>query len=386
MAGHFARNTNRLAYGRVQDLCHLYMGNLKAGVFKPQGAGFVWLLSTVADALYTSGKTMTKKMANLQSIWGEVEAEHRKLWPGQPVPPQALVGTDDQKPVVPTSVVFSLLVWAMCAPKRSPKYRYDAANLLEGLIKRACDSKVELRFPVFDSDGILIEMRKQEMDENYIVNCWTESMSNALANRWDFDFLNDDIPYPRSSRSATLLHDFIFWALQPVPLSERDGVFRAQMACLSSTARTMLTHIAAFYETHILPHVLQRDARMQPHSSDSEHDFFSGRRELRKKRKRGLDFETNELASRAAKLLYSGKDFDCNVVMFSIFRFVLRNLTNLRTPTKLLSPNIKVNKGYDSYLSLIKGLVLWVPYIPINNKMLTFPQPGKVGICCHQTN
>ena len=55
------------------------------------------------------------------------------------------------------------------------------------------------------------------MGPDGVMNCWTDSVSEALALRWDQDVLHDEKEFPGSSRRKTKLHLKFFRQLLSVP-------------------------------------------------------------------------------------------------------------------------------------------------------------------------
>ena len=304
--------SQKLHVGRVKNQCFLGFPDLgKIRVYQSMrfDTGYFWEVHDLCDLLYEHKKVQVK-VQHLDDVWSSIDETHRSLWPGVPVPAPGLIGIKRQTTVVTTSVFFSFVVWAVSGVKRNPPQRERAAKILRELLKRACNDKIQLTFPVFTADGTLLETRTQTMDDTLIVNPWSNTMSQSVAMQWDMDFHNDACCYPTTSRTSTSLVDFVIWALFPEGGRTRDHYMSDHKALLRTTALTMVTYVAVHYEKHILRYIFERDSRFgrgSNSSSDSD-EFQDIHKQYHKKRKRARAEETNDLAARAAKLLYTGKD------------------------------------------------------------------------------
>ena len=159
---------------------------------------------------------------------------------------------------ISTSVVMATLVWGWCTPKRSPDSKQLCGNLLQALISMTTSQGEGLfvRFPALEADGSVVQ-REQVVGNDGVIACWTDSMSDAISAVWDSSVLNDEQPFPKSSRTRTQLHDFVLWSLEPTPINSKDHKLKHARRLLSSSAYTLLTNVASDLEARVLPMLLE---------------------------------------------------------------------------------------------------------------------------------
>ena len=250
-------------------------------------------------------------MANFREVWEDIQDTHRQIWPGQPVPSKKT--KDRENLVVPTSVVFAILVWAVSAPRRSPSSRERASTMFASLMRRCVEYGVTITFPVFDDSGAFESLRHADLDpDHFTVNFWTDSLSKVAALTWDMELQNPKLSVPTTPRDAASLSDLVLWALKPVPINCKNETLKKCKKTLTVTALTALTHLVLHLETVVLPEIFKLDARLKPHDSDSddEYNVNAKKRKLKtmtRKKRHTSTIEVNEVAARAAKLLYTGK-------------------------------------------------------------------------------
>ena len=277
-------------------------------------AQYFWGLSSLRRCLFNT-KEHAKSSSKLQAVWPGIEAVHRQLWPGQSVPTRRAYQTNlDEAFVwaVPTSLLFSTVVWAVTAPKRSPGSKAVAGRLLRSLIALACtqDGGCQIVCPIYDEYGRCTSLESQTVDSTMVINCWSPGMSAAMSLMWDRDFMNPDRTVPSSSRARTDIADFVLWCLED-PGRGHNRLNLDQRRILKDGAMILVTQIALQFETVVCPKTFQHHSRLlnEPHGSSSEEEQAANpRRGLRGKRTRLTSSVANMVAAKAATLLFSGKD------------------------------------------------------------------------------
>lgn len=266
-----------------------------------------WDINSVLSCMWKSERP-NRRMMNFNFAWEQVKDCHRQIWPGVPVPPKYSHGLQTQMvSSLPTSVVFATFVWAVSNPKRSPDARVLSAESFVEFLTKICEGGVDISFPVFEVDGSLACVRQVRIDpDNFVVPCWSDSLSDMVSVAWDRDYLDHRMHFPATPRSATSLFDLLLWALKPLPLRYKDENLKNCKRLLSISGFTILTYLCQHLENVVLPNIFRLEERLAPHSSDSEHDFFVHSRKRRKCTT--STFAVNEITSRVAKLLFSGEE------------------------------------------------------------------------------
>lgn len=266
-----------------------------------------WDVNAVLACNYKSERP-NRRMINFNYAWEQVKDCHRQIWPGVPVPPRYSHGIKSQMVAsLPTSVVFATFVWGVSTPKRSPDARSISAGSFVAFLKKICEGGVDISFPVFEADGSLACVRQVRIDpDNFVISCWSDSLSDMASVAWDRDYMDHELHFPLTPRSATSLFDLLLWALKPLPLKYKDENLKSCKRLLSITGFTILTYLCQHLENVVLPNIFGLEERLAPHSSESEADFFI---QSRKRRKCTTPtFAVNEITSRVAKLLFSGEE------------------------------------------------------------------------------
>ena len=267
-----------------------------------------WRLAEISEYLYPT-KDVKHGLRNLTNVWQDIQDVHKELWPGQAVPARTYWEHElhcSKQPVVPTSLFIALVVWSVCAPKRSEDSRRTAEEFLAALFKRAAQNGFPVSFQKFEADGSCTRC-DTFVDSSLVIDCWTDSMSTAMAIHWDSQVLSG-LPHPKSSRTQTSVQDFVVWALRPV--AKRANIahlFHERKHLCRMTALSIITHMTRAIEQTAVPQ-LKRDASRridyQPESEEEEVNL----RERHSRRRHISRFTSNLVAERAANLLFSGKD------------------------------------------------------------------------------
>ena len=179
--------------------------------------------------------------------------------------------------------------------------------MLKAFVELACQHGhgVPVKFLAVEQDGIGVT-RETGVGSDGVIQCWTASMSEAVAVKWDQAVLDDDRLFPKSSRHKTKLHDFILWALEPLPLNSRDRDLKNQRSLLSVPALTLVTYIAGHMETSYFPEFMKTLVTHDQASSAFQMHVRTGT-----KRRRTATLTTNVICARAAMKLFSGEAGQC---------------------------------------------------------------------------
>eukprot|EP00435_Cladocopium_sp_Y103_P006396 s1804_g2.t1 len=267
-----------------------------------------WAYKTVLRLLFPGNYEQKNKSGGLP--WSDIEATHRMLWPNVEVPRKQVfekVGSGTLCAGISTSLLFSLIVWALRAPKRSPASRLVAEGVLAEFVTRLVTNLTgfDVRFPIVEANGTM-RAAAQRIDSSLEVKCWSASMSNALQLEWDYALQCPGRPH--TTRAHTSLVDFLVWVFRPVPLGARMAKnFRERKTLLETkTAASLVTYIALAYETHVVPAVFKAMDRLLDAEMESGDEEVNLNQVARSKRLRSS--QANLVAEKAARLLYSGEE------------------------------------------------------------------------------
>ena len=267
----------------------------------------MWDLQCVLQMIFP-GIDPRERIKRCRGMWNDIEKIHTLLWPREP-PPKVVSNEIELQAKyrlgLQTSGVFAVLVWACMTSKRPAHSRLLGENSLATFIERAAATGFPAQFPLFEQNGRLSGRVWRQINSSLVLDCWTDSMSQAMANAWDAAVLDPQQTRPSTPRSATSVVDFVIFALRPVPIRTQMGQFgRERKKLLEITALSILTHVALALEVGILPELI-RVTRLPVN-----HGIESGDEELRhvSKRLRLSPELANLIAERAAQLLFSGKD------------------------------------------------------------------------------
>ena len=215
-----------------------------------------WSLPEFLETLYPSTLVTKRKQKFFRALDG-VQETHRRMWPGVEIP-QILSRSDGSDQLfISTSMVMATLVWGWCSPLSSGESRLLCGNLLQALISMTTSQGEGLfvRFPALEADGSVVQ-REQVVGNDGVIACWTDSMSEEVSAVWDSSVLNDEQPFPKSSRTRTQLHDFVLWSLEPTPIHSTDHKLKHVRRLLSASAYALLTNVASDLEARVLPTLL----------------------------------------------------------------------------------------------------------------------------------
>ena len=268
-----------------------------------------WRLAEISEYLYPS-KTTKKAIEVLTDVWEKILNIHRELWPGQAVPVRSYWGSEvhtNTQGVIATSLFVALVVWSVCAPKRPEDSRRLGEDFLAALFTRAAQSGFPVSFQKFEANGSCTRC-DTFVDSSLVIDCWTDSMSNAMAIPWDSAVLRG-MSHPRSSRSQTSVIDLVVWAFRPVPKRANIApLFHERRALIRKTALSITTHMAHAIEQIVMPELkselASRIDNRQLESGEEEVNL----RQKKLRRKRIPKFTANLVAERASRLLVNGQD------------------------------------------------------------------------------
>ena len=267
----------------------------------------LWVLSNFLEALYPTSKP-SKRQDKFQAIVEEVRRVHKRLWPEREAPKVEHLeppGESGFVNVMRTSLMFSAILWGWLGSKRSPESKQVRANLLAAAVKLACKTGTGMfiDFPAINPDGTCEQQRSQVVGSSLILDCWTKSMSQAVALHWDRELNDNNLPIPSSTRSATLLSDYVLWVLKPIPVNYKDVILRGCKKNLENSALQIMTYIAKHYEVTLVPELFR-----QQNDPDIDRPFAVPA-SRGAKRKRLNSVVVNSVAAKAAQKLLLGKAF-----------------------------------------------------------------------------
>ena len=270
-----------------------------------------WLVSEISEGLYPAQSTK-KRAERIADVWGEVLKAHQMLWPGEQVPARSLWEQElhgRSQSCVPTSVFFALVVWGVLAPKRSEDSRKQAEEFLADIIKRAATHGFGVSFQKFEENGHCIKFDAW-VDSGLTIDCWTQSMSDAMAIPWDSAVLDGNAVYPKTPRDQTSVIDFVIWALRPVAMRSRVAdKFHERKHLLRMTALSIVTHVAVAFEQGVIPGLkLGMHQRVDRAMESGDEEVNLVRQGRKRKRLRISANTANIISERAAALLFTGKD------------------------------------------------------------------------------
>ena len=269
-------------------------------------AQHLWGLAEFLECLYPTTERH-KRRQKLHAVWGDILDCHRTLWP-QVAPCQLqtidIVGEGSFVNAISTSLVFATCIWGWTAPKRSVESKLLSAKFLKGLFCLAYkfEDGFAVEFLRLEEDGTGLPCQ-QTIGRDGCVDCWTSSMSNAVAALWDRAVLDHAQAYPSSPRDHTLLHDFVLWSLQPVPQNHKERHLKHYRALLSVPALTIVTHVAKFIETQFVPW-LMKELDAEP----LEDRPFRIQTTTGTKRRRTSSMTVNFVCAKAAQKLFTGTE------------------------------------------------------------------------------
>ena len=276
------------------------------------GSQKIWSLRSISQALYPAsgdGPWLRKMNQKLKTIWDDVTETHRLMWPNVQVPRRATLDGSHGHSFqvgVPTSVMFAFVVWGNRAPKRSRDSRLIAEEFLADLVAHLAGFDFDLVFPKFEARGARVPSRQSfQAGSDLVVDCWTRSMSRAIALEWDRDMNSEGRPH--TTRSRTGIADFLIWAFRPFPQQAHCAeLFRERKQLLEQSAFSMVTHLALAFDTKVVEQIL--DFSRQPLDASME----SGEEEVelskRGKKRKISSTLASAVAEKAARLLYNGDD------------------------------------------------------------------------------
>ena len=266
-------------------------------------------MADVLEALYPSSEKHKRKR-KFHNVFEDVQSMHRKLWPSVTCP--KIIPVDELQEasfghVMPTSMVVATLAWGWTASKRSPDSKQLCGMMLKALIQNVTkhEEGVEVSFPVVEADGTA-QIRQQVVLSDGVVDCWTDSMSEAVGTSWDSSVLDASTHFPKSPRNQTQLYDFIMWSLEPTPVNSREPKLKKCRALLAASALTLLTNVASAIESRYIPFLFAEMAK------PGGHNEFSIQSSTNSKRRRLNTLTANVVSAGAMELLFRGEDSNCN--------------------------------------------------------------------------
>ena len=263
-----------------------------------------WNFRYILDVLYAETHDKAERRKKGKSAWKGMVETHQLLWPGMRIPEKENLADEACGHFnigIATSLVLSMLVWALRNPKRSNASRDKADQMLTEIITHLAEnSGFSIQFPVFEADGSKAADLQQSVDATLKIQCWSQSMSEALAPYWDADFRGQRRPF--TSLHHTSIIDLVVWAMTPVP-QKMKGPLRGLKQIIEQSAFFIVTHVALAFERKAGTLFFAQGDR------ELDEDMASGEEEVcLKGRKRKLNPSlANSIAEKAARLLFSGK-------------------------------------------------------------------------------
>ena len=254
----------------------------------------LWGVTDFAQSLYNTTDAR-KATARVKQAETDIHEIHSQLWPGMAIDEgEEIISEDSRIKVVPTSLVFSTLVWCFSETKRPPPLRQRAASVLSFLLKEVWSrGKMVpiIHFGLGEMQGVLKHICPDT--ESGCINAWSNEYLNVIKPLWDADVLDGNKPWLFSPISHVTLVQYILFGLDPVPFK------CPKFDTLDSTA-------IKFIKLQLRGSALTLVSACAYHFDALCHSLDSGRAD--RKRRRTPDGILREWVANIAERMYSQED------------------------------------------------------------------------------